>query len=64
MVNNCIPIAPTLKKMEKYASVEFSLRQYTSVNSAIQRIQTEYPTLKFVQKKNKENQTLRVTRTN
>jgi len=63
MDNNSIPIAPTLKNMEKHDKVFFSLTQYTSVNSAIQRIQTEKPSLKFEQKKFKEDGTLRVIRT-
>lgn len=56
-------IAPILKKMERHDKVFFSLSRYTSVNSAIQRIQTEYPEKKFEQKKFSEERKLRVIRT-
>lgn len=63
MNKNSIPIAPTLKKLNLYDSVEFELTRYTSVNACIQRIQTENESLKFTQKMRKEEKTLRVTRT-
>ena len=59
---NKIPIAPTLKSLGIYKSANFSLKQYTSVNAAIQRLQTESEK-KFTQKKNKREQVLEVTRT-
>ena len=58
---NKIPIAPTLKKLELYESAEFALTQYTSVNSGIQVISTG-TTLRFTQKKCKDNNTVKVTR--
>ena len=63
MNNNSKKIAPTLKKMNLYDSEEFLLTQYTSVNAAIQRVQTENEFKKFTQKKNNESRSLKVTRT-
>lgn len=57
-----VPISPTLKKLTLYEKAIFSLTQYTSVNAAIQKVQTE-TNLKFTQKKNKENKNLEVIRT-
>lgn len=57
-----IPVAPSLKKMNLYDSIEFSLTQYTVVNATIQRIRTESGK-SFIQKKNTETKKLKVTRT-
>lgn len=54
-------IAPALKNLAVYDSKEFPLVRYSVINTTIQRIQTETP-LRFTQKKNKENATLKVTR--
>ncbi|MDD4972601.1 MAG: hypothetical protein PHT07_24480 [Paludibacter sp.] len=62
MNNNLKKIAPTLKKMNLYDSEEFPLTRYTSVNAAIQRVQTENESKKFTQKKNAETKSLKVTR--
>lgn len=57
-----IPIAPTLKGLNLYKTAKFSLNQYTSVNAAIQRLQTESDK-RFTQKKNGIDKLLEVTRT-
>lgn len=63
MENSTIPILPNLKKLDKYDSVEFSLIQYDSVNTSIQRMQTKNPNVRFTMKQNKESRKVKVTRT-
>lgn len=59
-----LPIAPTLKSLEKYKSTEFPLSQIQSVRSTIQALKTEFISigLDFTTKKNKESKMLEVTR--
>lgn len=54
-------VAPTLRNLAIYDSAEFPLVRYSVINTTIQRIHTE-TALRFTQKKNKENETLKVTR--
>lgn len=58
------PIAPSLKSLEKYKSVDFPLSQSQSVRSTIQALKTEFISigLDFATKKNKETRMLEVTR--
>lgn len=55
-------VAPTLKNLPVFDKAIFSLTQYTTVNTTIQRIQTMTKS-RFSLKKNKENSTLEVIRT-
>jgi len=58
------PIAPSLKSLEKYKSIDFPLNQSQSVRSTIQALKTEFIAsgLDFTTKKNKESKMLEVTR--
>ena len=58
-----VSIAPVLKGLQKYETASFPLRKYTSVASTIQRIQLETGKY-FVQKTNKAENVMEVTRTN
>lgn len=62
MKKNQNGVAPTLKSLPVFEKAIFQLTQYTVVNAAIQRIQTETGK-KFTQRKNKENKNLEVIRT-
>jgi carbamate kinase len=55
------PIAPVLKNLELYKTVEFPLGRMTTVRATIQYISTEKG-IAFITKKNKENKVLEVTR--
>lgn len=57
-----IPIAPTLKGLNLYKTAIFPLDRYTSVNAAIQTLQTESGK-KFTQRRKNELRQLEVTRT-
>ena len=62
MKKNQNGVAPTLKSLPVFEKAIFSLTQYTTVNTTIQRIQTMTKS-RFSLKKNKENSTLEVIRT-
>ena len=62
MKKNQTGVAPTLKNLPVFEKAIFQLTQYTVVNAAIQRIQTETGK-KFTQRKNNENKNLEVIRT-
>ena len=62
MKKNVTGVAPTLKSLPVFDKAVFSLTQYTTVNTTIQRIQTMTKS-RFSLKKNKENSTLEVIRT-
>lgn len=66
-MNNSVklPIAPTLKSLEKYKMITFPLSQTQCVRATIQSLKTEFTErgLNFETKKNKETKLLEVIRT-
>lgn len=60
-----LPIAPSLKSLEKYKMTTFPLSQTQCVRATIQALKTEFSDkgLNFETKKNKETNLLEVVRT-